>query len=195
MPFNFLLDEYPDEVIVENVVYKVRCDFRVILSIMQLLDNPTFSDDEKLYNALSIFYEKEIPNNIIDAYTEMIDFIRVYDQDISKNKSDNKILDFEIDSGMIYAAFLQLYHIDIRVEKIHWFKFNCLLENINDGKPKLLHIMEIRDMEIDNDMSPKQRLKLRKLKREYSLEKQEDISNSFANSFFLGVKGGVKNGK
>lgn len=194
MPFNFLLDEFPDEVVVEKVAYRVRCDFKSILAIMQLFNDTIFSDDEKLLASITMFYENKIPSNIMQAYVEMLKFIKVYDQiHIEQdNKNETKILDFSIDSGRIYSAFIQIYKIDLSIENMHWFKFKCLLENVNDGKPRLLQVMEIRDMDIDNSLPTKQKVKLRKLKKEYSLEKQEDISNAFANSFFLGVKGGVK---
>lgn len=193
MSFNFLLDNFPHQVKIEEAVYDINSDYKSVLMIMQLLENQLFTDEEKLLNSLNIFYKGKIPKDISKAYSSMIDFMRMY-EDIQNNKKVNKVLDYEIDSGRIYSAFRQVYQIDLITQKIHWFLFNCLLENISEGKPKLIEIIQLRTMELDDKMPTKQKALLRKLKREYSLEKQEDVCNSFANSFFLGVKGANRNG-
>ncbi len=193
MSFNFLLDDFPNQVKIEGAVYDINSDFKSILLIMQLLENQLFTDEEKLLNSLDIFYKGKIPKNISKAYSSMMDFMRMYEE-MQENKKSCRVLDYEIDSGRIYSAFRQVYHIDLNIHKLHWFLFNCLLENISEGKPKLIEIIQLRTMELDDKMPYKQKALLRKLKREYSLEKQEDVCNSFANSFFLGVKGANKNG-
>ncbi|MEA4875398.1 Gp15 family bacteriophage protein [Anaerorhabdus sp.] len=192
MSFNFLLDEYPNEVIINEVAYTIESNFKEILKVLQLHNDNAFSEEEKILNSISLFYKTEIPHNFQEAYNEMLNFIKMYSTDEQNQTKSPSILDYEIDNRMIYSAFKQNYRIDLNKENIHWYEFNCLLENLSDNKPKLVQIMEIRAMEIDENYSSKHKAKLRKLKREYSLEKQEDICNSFANSFFLGVKGGQK---
>ncbi|SJZ56987.1 Gp15 family bacteriophage protein [Anaerorhabdus furcosa] len=190
MSFNFLLDEYPNEVIVEEVVYKVNTDFKCILSIIQLLDNDLFCEQEKIINSIRIFYGNNIPRNTSLAFNELIGFIQLYQEEKTNSKKHNKVIDYTIDSGLILSAFMQVYKINLIETNLHWFAFSCLLENISDEQIRLIQIMNIRSMEIDENYSAKQKQRIRKLKKEYSLEKQEDISNDFANSFFLGVKGG-----
>ncbi|MEF9892099.1 MAG: Gp15 family bacteriophage protein [Anaerorhabdus sp.] len=192
MSFNFLLDEYPTQIVINEVVYEIDTDFKSVLRIIQLLDDNIFSDEEKIVNSVFMFYREKIPKNMNIAYLEMMNFISIFNEKKSGNEDKTRIIDYDIDSGLIYTAFIQCYQIDLSFNKMHWFKFCCLLENLSDSKPSLMHIMEIRTLEIDENYSSKQKSKLRKLKRKYSLEKQEDICNSFANSFFLGVKGGTK---
>lgn len=192
MSFNFLLDEYPNEVIVEGVVYKIKADFKCILSIIQLLNDDVFCEQEKIINSIRLFYDDIIPKNVDIAFKEMTRFLQLYHDEKSISVNSIKVIDYSIDSGLIFSAFWQLYKINLSRVKLHWFMFICLLENISDDQLKLVQIMNIRNMEIDENYSAKQKMRIRKLKKEYSLEKQEDISNAFANSFFLGVKGGQK---
>ncbi|MEG0034386.1 MAG: Gp15 family bacteriophage protein [Bacilli bacterium] len=191
MPLNFLLDEFPNQVKIDEAVYDIKCDFKSILLIMQLFEDQLFNDEEKLINSLNIFYNEKIPKNISKAYENMIDFIKLYENHESSN---NKVMDYVVDSGRIYAAFRQVYNIDLSNNNMHWFLFNCLLENISDGKPRLFEIIQLRAMELDDKMTTKQKALIRKLKKEYSLEKEEDVCNSFADSFLIGVKGVNKNG-
>lgn len=191
MPFDFILDEYPSEVIIDETAYKIETDFKRILSIMQFLSDDLFTEDEKLMNALHLFYTTQIPQDVHKAYREFISFISVYRENDERDKPHVKLLDYARDSGAIVAAFIQSYKIDLTEATMHWFKFCNLLENLSDGKPRLLNLIEIRDMKIDEKMDPKDRARLRKLKKEYSLEEKQDVS--FADAFLFGAKGGTEN--
>lgn len=53
-------------------------------------------------------------------------------------------LDYEIDSDLIYSAFLGQYGIDlVDVEELHWHKFLALLRGLNDST-KLREVMGYR---------------------------------------------------
>ncbi|MEG0416702.1 MAG: Gp15 family bacteriophage protein [Erysipelothrix sp.] len=196
MPFNFILDEYPNEVIVDEEIFKVHADFKSILCILQYLNDDLFLDEEKVKGSLALFYGETIPRDTNNAYTEMLDFIHIYRDEKVSNKSNSKkeprLLDYEIDSGAIYSAFLEKYQIDLTEATMHWFKFNTLLENLSDEKPRLLQLMEIRGMEIDEQLDSKDKARLRKLKKEYSLEEKEEVFGSFADAFLFGAKAGGK---
>ena len=58
--------------------------------------------------------------------------------------SDVIVLDYEIDSDLIYSAFLGQYGIDlIDVEELHWHKFLALLGGLNEST-KLREVMGYR---------------------------------------------------
>ena len=42
-------------------------------------------------------------------------------------------LDYELDSDLIYAAFMEQYKIDLIDEDLHWHKFQALLQGLNEG--------------------------------------------------------------
>lgn len=61
------------------------------------------------------------------------------------------VLDYEIDSDLIYAAFLGQYGIDLcEVEELHWHKFLALLGGLNEST-KLREVMGYRCYEKSND--------------------------------------------
>ena len=58
-------------------------------------------------------------------------------------------LDYELDSDLIYSAFLQQYGIDLaEVKELHWHKFCALLRGITDDT-KLGQVMQYRCYEKD----------------------------------------------
>lgn len=195
MPFNFILNEYPKEVVIDEVAFQVNTDFKRILGIIQLLNDDLFSNEEKVKASLALFYDSSIPNNTNEAYSEMLNFIHVYKEEKESNspgKKEPRVMDYEIDSGAIYTAFIEKYQIDLQEVTMHWFKFSTLLENLSAEKPRLLQLIEIRGMEIDEKLDSKDKAKLRKLKNEYSLEEKEDIMRSFADAFLFGAGAEVK---
>lgn len=176
--FHFLVDDYPDSIrLSDGKDYRVVTDYKAVLKILMLLEDCMFDDSEKFQITLKKFYIDEINDSRLftEAYNEIFKFIGLYNDSAEEKEgtSGAKIFDFEVDSASIYAAFLQLYHIDLREKSMHWFKFMALLNNINDGKPTLVNTMQIRSMtESDmKDMSPETKSKYRKAKRKHALTK------------------------
>ena len=61
----------------------------------------------------------------------------------SKGHSDVIVLDYEIDSDYIYAAFMSRYGIDLcDIEYLHWHKFLALFKGLKDEK--ICDIMQYR---------------------------------------------------
>jgi len=60
------------------------------------------------------------------------------------HSKDVIVIDYELDSDLIYAAFLGQYGIDlIDIEELHWHKFLALLSGINENT-KLREVMGYR---------------------------------------------------
>lgn len=192
MSFNFLLNKFPQTVIVNNVEYKINFDFKIIIGILLLFDSDTFLESEKKMLALSNFYIDTIPIDESEAINEMFNFIHCY-EDEQDNKSNSNInreiaFDFEIDSMDIFSAFFQIYNIDLSLETMHWFKFIALFRNLNSGTPLIVNKMQIRTTSLE-DLDDKTRMKYIKLKKEFSVNKKTqsfgEHQNLLANSFML----------
>ena len=75
--------------------------------------------------------------------------------------SDVIALDYEIDSDLIYSAFLGQYGIDlIDIEELHWHKFLALLRGLNDST-LLRQVMQYRCYEKTSrkDVDPYEKLR------------------------------------
>ena len=100
--------------------------------------------------------------------------------------SDVVVIDYELDSDLIYSAFLGQYGIDlIDVEHLHWHKFLALLAGLNDDT-KLREVMGYRCYEKSDEKEDVWRLKLRRaweIERISPEEKAEleEFSNLFYN--------------
>ena len=100
--------------------------------------------------------------------------------------SHSKVIayDFELDSDLIYAAFLGQYGIDLTtVEDFHWHKFLALFNGLNDST-KMKEVMQYRCYEKSSDNKKDIYEELRRaweIERK-SLEEQQEIEK-FSNLF------------
>ena len=84
-------------------------------------------------------------------------------------------LDYELDSDLIYSAFLGQYGIDLfEIDELHWHKFLALLRGINDST-RLREVMGYRCYEKRNEKDIDIYAELR---RAWEIERktQEDIA-------------------
>ena len=180
MPFHFLIDELPDTIgLSDSKNYKVNVSFKNILLILQLMDEECIEDEIKINLAISKFYVDETPKELfLEAHRKMIDFISCYSIDTKAETKTNsvKTLDFIIDGQSIWAAFLQLYQINLRTTELHWFEFMALLNNLNGGEPQIVSTIQLRGMK-DTDMKMydhETQVKIRKARKKVALTNNYD---------------------
>ena len=84
-----------------------------------------------------------------------------------------KAFDFVEDSPLIYAAFMQAYHIDLFHEqgKLHWWKFSALLSSL-PSNTRFSEILTIRTKPIPapTKFNKEERDELMRLKRLYAVK-------------------------
>ena len=99
------------------------------------------------------------------------------------NHSSDIIVDYEIDSDYIYAAFLSQYGIDlVEVEELHWHKFLALFKGLKDDE-MISKIMAYRGYEKSdgkNDFYAEQKEAWRiEYKTEEEIEEEKKFSGYF----------------
>ncbi|WP_148550658.1 bacteriophage Gp15 family protein [Paraclostridium bifermentans] len=188
---NILIDILPKSVIIDDLEYEINSNFRESILFEQLMQVHEFSDEEKIYQALSIYYPK-IPKNLNEAIKEMLSFYKCGKEEEYENTDSNaskssstKIYDFDYDADYIYSAFLSQYNIDLQdVEYLHWWKFKAMFNGLNSDN-KIVEIMGYRSIKLNSIKDEKQRKHYRKLQKLYKLpinkneyEKQSELNKA-----------------
>ena len=136
----------PNTIDVGGVLFSINTDFRLWMKFENSLKN--LHQGDRL--DLKYLFKNECPyiNDIRDLFT----FSRPKNILPRPIKSSDVIpLDYEIDSDLIYAAFLGQYGIDlVEVEELHWHKFLALLNGLNDSQ-KLSEVIGYRCYEKPNE--------------------------------------------
>ena len=190
---NILIDELPTSVMIDDVEYVIRTDFRISIMYELLMLDEDIPKSQKLRNALNLYFPV-IPHNIDRAIECILWFYQCgakeqsvsedFEEDSEENSEEDSeedyllneekydsqnIYSYEYDAGYIYAAFMQQYGIDL-TEKInfHWWKFRALFLALNDSC-EFVKIMGYRSIKTSSKMSNEQRLFYSKMKNIHAL--------------------------
>lgn len=136
----------PNTVMVGGRAYSIYTDFRLWMKFEITVN--------KLHRGetmdISYLFKNDMP--VYCDLTELLAFSRPQSPLPRPISHSNVIaLDYELDAGLIYAAFLGQYGIDLcEVEELHWHKFLALLSGLNEST-KLREVMGYRCYEKTDD--------------------------------------------
>ena len=147
----------PNTITVNGRSYSIYTDFRVWMRLYIQLQK--MKKNERI--DVRYIFKNEHPKKInLDDLYQFLSPPHELPRAIGR-QSHTRLVDFEIDSNLIYAAFMGQYGIDlIEVEELHWHKFLALFEGLNKST-KLREVMECRAYEkIKDDKDPYEKLRL-----------------------------------
>lgn len=147
----------PNVIVINGKPFSIFTDFRLWMRFEISITHA--SKEEPIDIGYLFMNERPIMCDVSDLYQ----FSRpeqVLPRQIG-HESDAIVLDFEIDSDLIYAAFKGQYNIDlVDIDELHWWKFLALLRGLNEST--VLHqVMQYRVYEPNTDKKsdPYQRLR------------------------------------
>lgn len=170
--FNIMMDPLPQE----WKGKKIETSFRAGMQVSQCLADEELTILERINCALELIFadERDIPQN----YEEKTECIQWYlngwcmDNIPKKSKSHVKLMDFNVDQGRIYAAFLMRYRIELDTVDMHFWKFMMLLHNLEECT--YTRVIALRQQKIDSKLSAEAKKALREAKDMYSLQRKEE---------------------
>lgn len=131
----------PKSVEINSQSFSIRYDFRVILTIFEVLDDEDLSDEERAYTALKLFFVDfdNIPD-YDEAIGKMFWFING-GKTLDDKKKDQELIDWEKDFPLIISPINRVlgkeireseYDPDENVGGVHWFTFLSAYMEIGD---------------------------------------------------------------
>jgi len=112
--------ELQETVAIDGSTYKVRTDFRVILEIFVMLNDPDLDDGDKTEALMQMFYT-ERPKDTEKAIQAFVDFIEPRKTSGSKRVN---LVDWETDFDLIAAAVNHVLGTECRsLPYLHWRSF------------------------------------------------------------------------
>lgn len=169
--------------------HKVHTDFRVWLNFAQVITGNDL-EEEELFEQLKLLFkdppflwENENPEQIFEG---ILNFFSCGKPKSAANSNGVKLMDYEEDSGSIYAAFMQQYAIDLSNQQLHWWQFKAMLEGISQDT-QLGKIIQYRGINLSDIKDPDTKKFYREMQQKYALPKnkvsEEHINNVFARVF------------
>lgn len=131
----------PNTIMVNGSAFIINTDFRIWLRFA--IDYEKW--DKKGGIQIDYLFIDKIPEiSTEDAWSSLIQFLYPRNElPRSTGNSSVKAMDYELDSDLIYDAFLQEYDIDLLETDMHWWKF-LALQNGLTNKCKLVQVIGYR---------------------------------------------------
>lgn len=187
MIFSVLFDTLPEFVDIDGIRYRIGYGYRTMMAIeIEMFSD--HNDEQKLLNALNLFYLNNIPGNREKAVERMLWFHRCGNEDRKEEKKEKRPLKkvgrsycFEQDAPLFYAAFRQQYNINLRSIKncdLHWWEFSALFAALDDDT-KLAKVMYWRTCRL-SDIPAEKRKYIQEMKKLYELRRPDSSLDSQA---------------
>lgn len=154
--------------------HKIRTDHRTILRIMRMMRDPEIDDRDRIPLMLRMFYETSMPADAADGFQW---FFRCGETDESTPGSGKRDFDYEQDAQEIYAAFYQVYRIDLFDVALHWWRFSALLNGLFSGENALGNKVRLRHAD---DTDSQKKAALDRAKRSVVIKDAHSLSEATA---------------
>lgn len=161
----------PNTLIVDGKAFSIHTDYRVWMRFM------IEAEHNKVDFDVSYLFKNEMPKRV--SIKDLMVFASPKKELPRKIDDNNEImLDFRLDSDLIYSAFLGQYGIDlVDIEYLHWHKFLALLSGITEGT-KLAEVLGYRAYKKETKGDPYE-----KMKKAWRIEKETDSDLEEAEAF------------
>lgn len=175
-------DTLPESVKIDGIVYPVNYGYRAMMAVeIEMFSEK--SDEQKLLNALNIFYFQNIPPNADRAIGNLLWFHRC-GEEAKKGTGSGRAKTargycFKQDAPLIYAAFRQQYRIDLRRtsnKDLHWWEFSAMFGALDDNV-KMSKVIYWRTCDL-NHLPKEQKRFVTKMRSLYALKMPESNMDS-----------------
>lgn len=154
--------------------HKIRTDHRTILRIIRMMRDPEIDDRDRMPLMLKMFYISSMPKDAADGFEW---FFRCGETDESTPGSGKRDFDYEQDAQEIYAAFYQVYRIDLFDVALHWWRFSALLNGLFSGENALSNKVRLRHAD---DTDSQKKAALDRAKRSAVIKDTHSLSEATA---------------
>lgn len=130
-----MIGDLPTSLDIAGKKYAIRSDFRVVLTIIQAMNDPHLSDQEKCYVCLKCLYVDlgSLPGKDLQEAAEKAYWF-VGGGDTPKSERDVRTFDWEQDESIIFPAVNKAAGYETRAVKyLHWWSFLGLFGEIGEG--------------------------------------------------------------
>lgn len=136
----------PDPLPTEFHGFRLNTGHRTILRIIRMLRDPEIAEKDRPGILSRMFFADGKRPGRSGTLMAFGWFVTCGNTDRDENTEGARDLDYEQDAQEIYAAFRQVYGIDLLETELHWWQFSALLggcfacDNALSAKVRLRHI-------------------------------------------------------
>lgn len=114
----------PDTIEVSGAFFKIHTGHTYWFRFMQIL-----KEKGAAYQEFNYLFTEDIPAPTEEMFKALVDFCWET-KELPRSSGDEskvRLVDYDIDADLIWAAVLQVYHIDLKEGEVHWHKVRAML--------------------------------------------------------------------
>lgn len=172
------MNNYPEYAEVDGKEYKINTDFRIAIECNRIAEDETIGDLER---ALAVIYTLfgEEGLNAQEHHEKLLRIAKKYllcgeEMEECTEKPD---MDYIQDMDYIEASFMSDYKIDLEKTKMHWWRFNNLMNGLSNSELGnccvLNRVRNLRNFDLKDIKDPKERQKIKKAQEQVALRKKK----------------------
>lgn len=176
MRHNLLIDRMPETVRVGEDSIFIRTDFRVGLLFELMMWDTGLTARQKVWQALRLYYrDEDLGKDAEAAYRAAVWFFaggggKRAGRGKAREGEARRVVDFDADADVIYAAFLDQYGVDLQdVEGLHWWKFRAMFLGLR-GDHEICRRMGLRGLRLASIKGKEERARLARLKESVRID-------------------------
>lgn len=177
----------PEAVEVDGEFYAVRTSFKFWLRFLELS-----ADKGARLTDFDFIYAGRIPQDRAKGLSALVRFCTPPEPLPRGAEGGGKVVDYRADAGYIYAAFMEMYGIDLVESDMHWYKFQSLFRALHGTK--LNEIIGYRLYESNGRRDGYAR-EMERLKRAWALPDDDDGVDEDLEEFQSRIGGGNRDGR
>lgn len=132
-----MIGRLPKTLRIGGVEYPIETDFRNILTILVAMNDPDYTEREKLYIALKRLYRdslEQIPEECVEEAMDQMNCFIDLGREPDDKKTSVRLLDWEQDEPILFPAINKIAGKETRaLEYLHWWTFMGYFMEIEDG--------------------------------------------------------------
>lgn len=173
--------KYPEYAKVGDKLYKINTDFRVAIECNEIAQDETIGDYERALAVIYKLFGEEGINSQAD-YEKLLEIAKKYLLCGEKyvDTTEEPDMDYVEDMNYIEASFMSDYHMDLENEKMHWWKFNKLMNGLSNSELGnccvLNRIRNLRNYDLKDIKDAKERQKIQEAKERVALKKNRKVA-------------------
>ena len=190
-----LFERLPDSITVDGKKYRCDFDFRNVLKMLDIMQREDLYPDARDCLCVKCVIPHRMPTKTaLKVYDDLC--VMLFGKPV--NSVENaRIMSYEQDAGLIRTAFRQVYHIDLFRDRLNWFEFVELLQNLPEGNRFEETVgIRARPLPAPNKYNQKEREWLMKAKQSVAIhlteQEQAKKYDADAGKIFAGIMGMIK---
>lgn len=176
-----ICDPLPCEISADGKSFPVMTDFRRWILLVSIMDEEKLDFNTKSRLAIKLVLENpSLPSDpseksrlILSLMEGIMSFALCGQSSGGGNNGGEQSFDFQFDSELIFASFMQAYGIDLTEVSLHWWKFMALLRNLPPDSP-FMRVVGLRLSDPSSIEDDGARRKLRRAKAAVRIRRKNE---------------------